>query len=94
MNDFPTMRALRSIAVTVEEATPGAFEWVLLERGVEWAALSRAKRPVASYGVAMAAGLRALQDMVDDLDAGPREVQADAEAPKRATFGFGFGGLK
>lgn len=88
------MTALRSIAVTVEEAAPGAFEWVLLERDMDWAPLHRAKRPVASYAKAMAAGLMALQDMVDDLDAGPREAELDAQPPRRATFGFGFGGLK
>lgn len=88
------MTALRSIAVTVGETTPGAFEWVLLERGVEWAPLRRAKRPVATYAKAVAAGLLALQEMVDDLDAGPREAEADALPPKRATFGFGFGSLK
>jgi len=88
------MTALRSIAVTVEEATPGAFEWVLLERGIEWAPLHRAKRPAGTYSKAMAAGLLALQDLVDDLDAGPREAEAGAQPPKRATFGFGFGGLK
>ena len=88
------MTALRSIAVTVEETTPGAFEWVLLERSIEWAPLHRAKRPLATYAKAMAAGLLALQDLVDDLDAGPREAEADAQPPKRANFGFGFGGLK
>lgn len=88
------MTTLRSIAVTVEEGAPGAFEWVLLERDIEWAPLHRAKRPAASYAKAMAAGLLALQDLIDDLDAGPREVEAHAQPPKRATFGFGFGGLK
>lgn len=88
------MTALRSIAVTVEEAAPDAFEWVLLERGAEWAPIGRAKRPVATYAKAMAAGLLALQAMVDDLDAGPREAEADAQPPQRATFGFGFGSLK
>lgn len=88
------MTALRSIAVTVEETDADAFEWVLLERGVEWAPLRRAKRPVATYAKAMAAGLLALQAMVDDLDAGPREAEAAAQPPQRATFGFGFGSLK
>lgn len=88
------MTALRSIAVTVEEPVPGEFEWVLLERGIDWAPLHRTKRPVATYAKAMAAGLLALQDLVDDLDAGPRDAEADAQPPRRATFGFGFGGLK
>lgn len=86
--------ALRHIALTVEEPEPGDFEWVLLEQGTQWAALKRAKRPVASYAKAMAAGLRALQEMIVDLDAGPREEEAPAQQVKRAQFGFGFGSLK
>jgi hypothetical protein len=88
------MPALRSIAVSVEEVEPGAFEWVLFEQGIEWSLLKRANLPTGSYAKAMAAGLLALQGMIDDLDAGPREEEAEERAPKRATFGFGFGGLK
>lgn len=88
------MPALRSIAVSVEEVEPGAFEWVLFERGIEWSLLKRANRPTASYAKAMAAGLLALQGMINDFDAGPREEEKEERAPKRATFGFGFGGLK
>ncbi len=86
--------ALRHIAVTVEEPDAGEFEWVLLEQGVEWTAVKRAKRPTASYAKAMAAGLLALQEIVEDLDAGPREEKLEAVPAKRAQFGFGFGGLK
>lgn len=85
--------ALRHIAVTVEEPEIGQFEWVLLEQGAEWATFRRAKRPAASYAKAMAAGLLALQEMVDDLDAGPREETTEAR-PLSPRFGFGFGGLK
>jgi hypothetical protein len=85
---------LRPIAVTVEEQAPGAFAWVLLEQAVEWLPIKRADRPIGSYAAAMAAGLLALQDMVDDLESGPREAMPDATSPKRAAFGFGFGGLK
>lgn len=88
------MPALRSIAVSVEEVEPGAFEWVLFEQGIEWSLLKRANRPAASYDKAMAAGLLALQGMIDDLDSGPREEETEERPPKRATFGFGFGGLK
>jgi hypothetical protein len=88
------MPALRSIAVSVEEVEPGAFEWVLFKRGIEWTLIKRAQRHTASYAKAMAAGLLALQSMIDDLDAGPREEETEERAPKRATFGFGFGGLK
>lgn len=86
--------ALRHLAVTVEEPEAGEFDWVLLEQGVEWAPLKRAKRPAASYATAMAAGLRVLQDMIDDLDAGPREDEVAVRPTKRAQFGFGFGALK
>jgi hypothetical protein len=86
--------ALRNIAVTVEEPETGEFEWMLLEQGVEWAPLKRAERPSASYAKAMAAGLLALQDMIDDLDAGPREAEIEVPQAKRTPFGFGFGGLK
>jgi hypothetical protein len=85
--------ALRHIAVTVEEPEIGQFKWGLLEQGTEWAAFRRSKRPAASYAKAMAAGLLALQEMVDDLDAGPREEAMQAR-PLRPRFGFGFGGLK
>lgn len=87
------MSSLRSIAVTVEEVEPGAFDWLLLEHGDEWTVLMRSKRSTASYAKAMAAGLMALQEMVDDLDAGPREEEAKAAPARRATFGFGFGSL-
>lgn len=86
--------ALRAIAVTVEEPEPGAFVWVLLEQGVDWAPL-RAGRPSKSYATAMANGLLALQGLIDDLETGPREPEAErAPAKKHATFGFGFGVLK
>ena len=48
-------------------------------------------RPTANYAKAMAAGPLALQGMIDDLDAGPREEVTEVRAPKHATFGFGFG---
>ena len=88
------MLALRSIAVSVEEVGPGTFEWVLLEQGIEWSLLKRANRPTATYAKAMAAGLLALQGMIDDLEAWPREEVTEVRATKRATFCFGFGGLK
>lgn len=46
------MPALRSIAVSVEEVEPGAFEWVLLEKGIEWSLLKRANRPTDTYCMA------------------------------------------
>lgn len=86
--------ALRSIAVTVEEPRPGAFEWVLLELSAEWGPIQRAKHATDSYAQAMAAGLWVLQQMIVDLDAGPRERARERPPAKRAAFGFGFGGLK
>lgn len=88
--------ALRAIAVTVEEPKPGAFVWVLVEQGVGWATLSQAERPTRSYAKAMANGLLALQDLIEDLEIGPREPepQDTHSAVERASFGFGFGELK
>jgi hypothetical protein len=85
---------LRSIAVTVEEPEPGVFAWVLLEQDPEWLPIKRGDNAVGSYAKAMAAGLRALQDMVDDLEQGPREALPETKLPRHAAFGFGFGGLK
>ncbi len=53
---------------------------------------AEARQPSHRYlAKAMAAGLLALQGMIDDLDAGPREEVTEVRAPKHATFGFGFG---
>lgn len=87
--------ALRAIAVTVEEPKPGAFVWVLLEQGLEWAPLLRAEQPSKSYARAVANGLLALQGLIADLEIGPREPETErAPSKKHATFGFGFGVLK
>lgn len=86
--------ALRAIAVTVEEPEPGAFVWVLVEQGVGWATLSQAERSSPSYAKAMANGLLALQDLIEDLEIGPRVPEAAHSAAERASFGFGFGALK
>jgi hypothetical protein len=88
------MAALRSIAVTVEEAEEGGFVWLLLEQDVDWTPLKRAERPTKSYAKAMADGLFALQALITDLDLGPREPEVDVTSAKHKTFGFGFGLLK
>lgn len=88
------MRALRSIAITVDEAEEGGFVWLLLEKEVEWTPLQRAEQPTKSYADAMADGLLALQALVADLDAGPRETATADPPAKRKKFGFGFGLLK
>lgn len=85
---MPSPLPLRHIAVYVEEPRPKRFAWVLNESadgGVHWEMLQRAGKPVASYQDAMAAGLAALQEMVDDTTLGPRgepEVEAPAEEAK------------
>lgn len=86
--------ALRAIAVTVEEPEPGAFVWVLLEQESEWAQLSQAEKARGSYAQAMADGLLALQDLIEDLEIGPRMPELRHSPAERASFGFGFGGLK
>jgi hypothetical protein len=100
------MPALRHIAVHVEEPRSGRFVWVLTERRADdWQPLGRAGTAQRSYQHAMAEGLLALQQMVDDLDIGPRAgAQTSAASPeqergaeparapapdKGAYFGFG-----
>jgi hypothetical protein len=89
---------LRAIAITVEEEEPGAFVWRLLEReGTEWTSLDTASRSVGSYAKSMAAGLAALQALIDDFDAGPREeVRTRPSTGHRNASAkpFGFGTLK
>ncbi|VTU18320.1 hypothetical protein H4CHR_00162 [Variovorax sp. PBS-H4] len=75
------MPSLRHIAVYVEEPKAGRFAWVLAElEGDSWRQLDRSDSPVPSYKTAMADGLLALQGLVDDLDAGPRESDAPARS--------------
>lgn len=78
------MSSLRHIAVLVEEPRRGAFAWALIERSGadgEWHPLQRAAETTTTYRTAMADGLLALQQHVDDLDAGPR---TDAPTARRA----------
>ena len=79
---------LRTIAVHVDEPEPLAFFWVLTERSgsgasARWVELQRARTATDRYQPAMAAGLEALQALVDDLDIGPRRAAgaASSEAP-------------
>jgi hypothetical protein len=77
---------LRHIAVYVEQPRPQRFAWVLMESadgGVNWELLQRAGKPVASYQEAMAGGLAALQEMVDDPQSGPRG-EPEVEVPKKS----------
>ncbi|RZJ49793.1 MAG: hypothetical protein EON49_26635, partial [Acidovorax sp.] len=63
---------LRHIAVHVEEASDGGFEWVLSERDgrTAWAEIQRSASAAGTYKDAMAGGLVALEAMVEDLDIG------------------------
>jgi hypothetical protein len=76
------MARLRHIAIHVEEPKPGGFAGVLGERSAHaWQELDRADALAASYHQAMADGLLALQDLVPDLDVGPRSMD-DAPSPR------------
>jgi len=78
---MPTL--LRPIALHVEEPAEGDFRWVLSERDARgrWAGLDRASAAAGTYRQAMADGLLALQELVDDLDTGPRKaVDGGADA--------------
>lgn len=91
-NSSPT--PLRHIAVYVREPKPGRFAWVLTEASEDmstWSDLEVAEEWANSYRVAMAEGLLALQQIVPDLEAGPREEPPAAAKPRGNVFGFGFG---
>jgi hypothetical protein len=84
---------LRRISVYVEEPERGWFQWVLAEaaEGLSvWHDLKAAEEWAPTYKEAMAEGLLALQDLIEDLDQGPRQAPPQ---PKKASavFGFGFG---
>ncbi|SFQ36978.1 hypothetical protein [Variovorax sp. 770b2] len=94
-----TQDVLRRIAVHVEEAPSGGFEWVLSEADDDedegpWRSLKRARKAAHTYKASMADGLLALQSLIDDLDAGPRRptgaepdsttVRAGKEQARRA----------
>ena len=85
----------RSLAVTVREGPLGSFSWLLLEQeGDEgWLDLQASPRGVKTYQRAMADGLLALQALIVDLDAGPRDDVPDAgnEEAKGSHAFFGFG---
>jgi hypothetical protein len=74
---------LRLLAVHVAEPDPGHFEWVITERVNEdrWREIDRAEDGYKTYKTAMASGLVALEEMIADLDVGPRR---DAEQTDRA----------
>ncbi|RZL93758.1 MAG: hypothetical protein EOP82_06540 [Variovorax sp.] len=49
-----------------------------------WTEIQTAERAIGSYREAMAAGLLALQAMIDDLDQGPREAAAAGPPTSKA----------
>lgn len=87
--------SLRRIAVYVDEPEPGWFAWALIEadEGASiWAQIERADEWVAATRKRWLTGLLVLQQMIDDLDIGPRdEPPVAAKKPKGSPFGFGFG---
>jgi len=88
--------ALRKLAVTVGEKEPDAFRWEVVELLPDgtWEVVEAGRQRLQSYHLAMAEGLLALQNLVPDLDLGPREPVQEAEGKARApgkVFGFGFG---
>ncbi len=76
---------LRSLALTVEETSPGEFRWRLLERPLRTQAfesLAVSDRTFAAYDSALAAGYGELQRLIGpDLQYGPR-----AEAGAQVTL--------
>lgn len=81
---------LRRIAVYVDEREDGWFQWVLIEQspGSEWADLSSAEHWFKTYHQAMAAGLLALQEQVDDLDVGPRKADEAETSQSKADLPY------
>ncbi len=88
---------LRRLAVLVDEPTNGAYRWVLIEAAGEyiesWIEVAKSEEVYAKYHAAMAAGLRALQAQIEDLDLGPREAIPEPAKPSRhgGMFGIGLG---
>ncbi|MET0540455.1 MAG: hypothetical protein ABWZ88_01745 [Variovorax sp.] len=61
------------IALIVEEPAPGQFYWVLEEqriRAARDAQLDRAERPMPSYGLAVMAGIAALEQRAGVVSSG------------------------
>lgn len=73
---------LRLLAVHVEEPSPGTYEWVITEQCSrnQWVEIDRATGGRHRYKEAMADGLAALEQMIDDLDEGPRWTRGRSDA--------------
>ena len=77
--------ALRHIAVHVDQGEDGWFRWVLIEQsapGSKWADLCSAELRFKTCSQAMAAGLLALQGLIEALDVEARKFD-EAEKSRR-----------
>ncbi|KQW27761.1 MULTISPECIES: hypothetical protein [Acidovorax] len=76
---------LRLVAVHVEEPSPGTYEWVITEQrsGDQWVEIDRATGGRHRYKEAMADGLVSLEQMIDDLDEGPRWTRGRSDATQK-----------
>lgn len=76
---------LRLLAVHVEEPNPGTYEWVITEQrsGDQWVEIDRATGGRHRYKEAMADGLVSLEQMIEDLDQGPRRKLSRRNDPKK-----------
>lgn len=76
------MEHLRSIALTVEESSPGQFSWLLLESQgdaiVFDVEIECADEAYPSYVKALKAGYERLAALGENEDRGPRETGADS----------------
>ncbi len=72
---------LRLLAVHVAEPAHGRFEWVITERVREdqWKEIARGDDTYGVYKDAMANGLVALEQMIPDLEVGPRRDVGKSE---------------
>jgi hypothetical protein len=66
---------LRNISLSVDEADPGVFHWVLMESTEDatiFADLSASEESFPTYTAALRAGVGALESLAKDPDRGPR----------------------
>lgn len=75
---------LRRIALTVEEAAPGCFRWLLLESTGDAVVYDRrlavSGEPCTCYASALKSGQAALLRMSRDIGTGPRACGEDEQA--------------
>lgn len=78
---------LRLLAIHVEEPTPGTYEWVITERRSrnQWSEIDRSTDGRNHYQEAMANGLVSLEQMIDDLNEGPRRSLDRSGVPQQGS---------